>query len=174
MTLDHAGGPAHNTIEATDEASAMVTRRGDGGRDDPFTALDFIIEIDSLAEVGFSTCRLGGSTTERLTYREGTDIGGPRALPGSTRYEPVTLERGVTCSAALADWRRLVERGEIAAARRPVTVVLLDEEADSGPQWELTAAWPMRYVGPRLDALDGGVAIERLVLAHEGIERVAE
>jgi hypothetical protein len=32
----------------------------------------------------------------------------------------------------------------------------------------------MRYVGPRLDALDGGVAIERLVLAHEGIERVAE
>ena len=95
---------------------------------------------EGLAEAGFSTCRLGGSTTERPTYREGTDIGGPRTLPGATRYEPVTLERGVTCSAALADWRQLVERGEIVAARSLVTVVLLDEEADSGLRWKLTAA----------------------------------
>lgn len=151
-----------------------MTIRHDGGRDDPYAAVNFLLEIDGVAEAGFSRCRLGGSRTRVLTYREGADAGGPRVLPGVTSYEPVTLERGVTDSTTLAEWRRLVEDGELAEARRSVAVVLLDERGDPGPRWEFTAAWPSRYDAPRLDALRGDVAVERLDLVHEGIERTAE
>lgn len=151
-----------------------MTTRSDGGPVYPYPALNFLVEVEGSVEAGFSSCHVGGSSTRVLTYREGVDDDGPRVLPGGTSYEPVTLERGVTDSPTLADWRRLVEEGEIAEARRPVTIVLLDEGRDPGARWELTAAWPSRYVGPRLDALDGDVAVERLELTHEGVERVAE
>lgn len=150
-----------------------MTRRPDGGREDPYTVIRFVLEIDGFAEVGFKKCRLGGSKTRVLTYREGADKRA-RRLAGATRYEAVTLERGVTVSTVLADWRRLVEHGKIDEARRSVAVVLLDERNDPGPRWQFTAAWPSRYVGPSLDAVESGVAVESLELVHEGIERVAK
>ncbi|MFC7228946.1 phage tail protein [Salinirubellus salinus] len=141
-------------------------------RDYPYPNVRFLLEIEGLTTAGFSGCRLGASTTAVLSYRAGNEPPTPRKIPGTTDYEAITLERGVGDGTALADWRRLVERGQIAEARRSVAVVILDEGGEAGPRWEAENAWPSRYVGPRLDALDGAVAIEALEITHEGYERV--
>ncbi len=137
----------------------------------PYPNVRFLLGIDGFPEAGFSACRVGGSGTEPLRYREGNEPLDYRLVPGTTTYEPVLLERGVGDAAALAGWRRLVEQGRMNEARRDVEVILLDEAGNPGPRWELRAAWPARYVAPDLDARDGDVAVETLELVHEGIER---
>lgn len=137
----------------------------------PYPNVRFLLEIDGIPEAGFSGCRVGGSATEPLCYREGNQPLDYRQIPGTTTYDPVRLERGVGDATALSGWRRLVEQGRMAEARRTVAVVLLSEDGEPGPRWELRAAWPARYEAPTLDARDGDVAIEALELVHEGIER---
>jgi phage tail-like protein len=174
VSLDH-DDTSHTGDRPATGGSVAVTASNDrraNERDRPYPNVRFLLEIEGLETAGFSGCRLGASTTEVLSYRAGNEPPTPRKLPGTTDYEAITLERGVGDGTTLADWRRLVEQGRIAEARRAVVVVILDEGGEAGPRWEAENAWPSRYVGPRLDALDGAVAIEALEITHESYERV--
>jgi phage tail-like protein len=123
---------------------------------------------------GFSGCRLPTARSPVVEYREGTDPPTARKLPGLNEYGPLILENGVTDKAAeLSAWRRLVEQGRMAEARRPVAVTLLDSAGYGAARWEFAAAWPSAYEAPRLDATASAVAIERLVVVNEGFERFA-
>lgn len=155
--------PTPETPEASEEEPPRTR---------PYPNVRFILEIDGFPEAGFSECRIGAGATEVLRYREGNQPLTYRKIPGTTDYAPLRLERGVGDATALADWRRLVEQGEMVEARRDVAVNLLDEAGEPGPRWTLRAAWPASYEGPTLDARDGDVAIEALELVHEGLERV--
>ncbi|MDX1747466.1 MAG: phage tail protein [Halobacteriales archaeon] len=142
-------------------------------RHGPYRPIHFILEIDGIAKAGFSTCQLPASTTDVIDYREGNERSRTRKLAGLTRYSPLILKNGVTdASLELVDWRTLVEQGKLEEARRSIAVVLLDEEGSAGPRWELSQAWPRRYVGPDLDACGKGVAIETLEIVTEAFDRV--
>lgn len=142
-------------------------------RHGPLRVARYLLEIDGIAKAGFSHCRLPASSTPVVEYREGNDPPTPRKLAGVTDYGPLVLEYGVTTdSVELSEWRHLVERGSVDEARRPIAVVLLDEEGAPGARWELRNAWPARYEGPRLDADRSAVAIETLEIVAEGFERV--
>jgi phage tail-like protein len=109
-----------------------------------------------------------------VTYREGNEPPTPRKLWGLNQYEPLVLESGVTDdSIALYEWRKQVEAGQLDEVRGNAAVVVLDEEGEQGPRWELKRAWPVRYEAPKLAARGKDVAIERLEIAHEGMERTA-
>lgn len=83
------------------------------------------------------------------------------------------LESGVTDdSIELFEWRTTVENGALDEARSDVAVIVLDESGDPGPRWEVRNAWPSRYVAPTLAGTGKDVAIERLEIVHEGMERV--
>ena len=143
-------------------------------RHGPYRRVRYLLEIDGVAKAGFSHCSLPSARTDVVAYREGTDRPTPRKLGGLVRHGPLVLETGVTDdSLALYEWRTLVEQGNLDEARRAIAVVLLDEEGGSGPRWELRNAWPSRYAAPDLDAGRSGVAVERLEIAHEGMERTA-
>ncbi|MFC5278906.1 phage tail protein [Halorubrum rubrum] len=143
-------------------------------RHGPYRRIRFLLEIDGVEKAGFSRCSLPTARTDVIEYREGNDPPTPRRLGGLGRHDPLVLESGVTDgSLALYEWRKLVEQGKLDEARRPIAVVLLDEEDSSGPRWELRDAWPSRYVAPDLDADRSEVAIERLGIVHEGMERTA-
>jgi phage tail-like protein len=147
----------------------------DDERDDPHLRTRFIVEIEGLVVAGFSGCRLPTARSPVVEYREGTDLPTARKLPGLNEYGPLVLETGVTDrSAELAGWRTLVEQGRMTEARRPVAVTLLDAAGHGAARWEFSAAWPSAYEAPRLDATASAVAIERLVVVHEGFERMVE
>ena len=142
-------------------------------RHGPYRRLRFLLEIDGVAKAGFSRCQVPENRTQVVEYREGTDPPTMRKLWGLSTPTPLVLESGVTDdSVELFEWRQSVQRGDVDEARGPIAVVILDEEGNPGPRWELRNAWPARYEGPTLDASTSDAAIERLVVVHEGMRRV--
>lgn len=143
-------------------------------RHGPYRRTRFLLEIDDIAKAGFSRCQIPASRTDVIEYREGTDPPTPRKLWNLNEFGRLVLESGVTeDSIELYEWRKSIENGKVDQGRRNVAIVLLDEEGESGPRWELKNAWPASYEAPDLVATGKGVAIERLEIVHEGMERTA-
>ncbi len=135
-------------------------------RNDPYRNFNFRIVIEGVAAAGFSECHGVTAEIPVIEYREGSDKGGIRKLPGLPRYGNVTLKRGLTANRDLWDWFRAVAGG--AADRRAVSIALLDDAGEPLVTFNLVDAWPVKYEGAALDALGNDVAIETLEIAHEG------
>ena len=106
---------------------------------------------------------------EAVSLREG---GSPedsfRKIPGLRKYSDITLKRGITKGDnEFFEWINTKQIGTI--ERRDVTISLLNEQHNPVVVWKVKNAFPVHYYGPVLAANDGGIAIETLVLTHEGI-----
>ena len=56
-------------------------------------------------------------------------------------------------------------------AQRSVAIILLDEQRNEVMRWVLRHAQPQKWSGPHLNgAASGTVAMEELVITHEGLE----
>jgi phage tail-like protein len=142
-------------------------------RHDPLRNFRFRVEIDNLPSAAFSEVVIEPTTTEAIEYREGNEAAHVRKLPGLTRFGNVTLKRGVTTSLDLVNWHLQVVRGEIANARRNVTIIVLDDAGNDIARFHVSDAWPIKYDPGDLNAKGNEVFIELLELANEGIERVS-
>src|SRR5262249_47915701 len=138
-------------------------------RHDPFTGLNFRIEIDGVAVAAFAECSGLSSETDVIEYREGADrTSTPRLLPGLTHYGPIVMRRGVTGNRDLWNWRQTVIDGNV--QRLNGSVLLLDAEGNLVVRWNFFEAWPRKCEGPALRARGNEVAIETLEIVCERIE----
>jgi phage tail-like protein len=137
-------------------------------RNDPYSALNFFVEIDGITVAGFSECSGLSTETDVIEYREGGEPTRPRKLPGLTRYAPIVLKRGITKNRDLWKWRKTVIDGRV--SRRSVSIILLDEERKEVARWNVVNAWPSKWEGPHLNAKTSEVALETLELVHEGLD----
>ena len=137
----------------------------------PYNNSRFLVEIDGITQAGFSEVIIPDSTHETIEYREGSDLGTVRKIPGILKFGNILLKWGTTDSLDLYNWRKSVEEGKVNEARRNVTVVMLDEEGNSAARWEFSQAWPTKYDAPDLNATGNEIAIESLEIAHEGMRR---
>ena len=143
-------------------------------RHGPYRNSRFLLEIDGIAQAGFSECTIPNMTKQVAEYREGTDPPTVRKLGGLNQYGNLTLRWGTTTeSMELYEWHKTAQQGNVDDARRNIAVVLLDEEGEPGARWEFMNAWPTEYDAPDLNATGNEVAIENLQIAHEGMERTA-
>ena len=141
-------------------------------RHGPYRSTRFELEIDGINIAGFQEVTLPSQSTEEVEYREGNDPPSTRKLWGLTQSEDLELSRGVTDDTMeLVEWREQVESGDVDDARKTVAVIVQDEQGESGARWEFENAWPKEYQTPDLDAQSSDIAIETLVLAHEGMTR---
>ena len=102
------------------------------------------------------------------TLHEGGDNVRQRLVAGPASYGEVTLRRGMTASFDLWDWCGLVARDP--GVRADATVVLLEPDGEAErARFLLHRCLPVRLRAPRLDAVDGVVAIEELRLACEAL-----
>ncbi len=139
-----------------------------GDRNDPYSAFNFLVEIDNVTVAGFSEA--GGLNTESdiIEYRNGDEDITVRKLPGMKKYTNITLKRGYTASKELWDWRKKVIDGR--TERQSGSVVLLNEAREEALRWNFREGWPVKWEGPALNAKNSEVAIENLELAVEDIE----
>lgn len=141
-----------------------------GQRVDPFRNFNFLVELEGIAQASFTECTGLGSTTEVIENREGGDNVTVRKLPGKTTYNDITLKWGVTSSTELYEWRQQIIDGLV--LRLNISVVLFDlANSLEVARWNVFRAWPTRYEGPSLNAKGNDIAIDTLVLAHEGLVR---
>jgi phage tail-like protein len=89
---------------------------------------------------------------------------------GPTKFEPVTIERGITRDDAFEKWAQAMRQGAGDAPRKDVRIELHDGERRLTVAWVLKGALPVKIEAPDLNADSNDVAIEQLTLAYEGLE----
>lgn len=141
-------------------------------REHPFIAgaYRFHVEIQGLLVAGFS--EVSGLTVE--TEIEEVIEGGLNAyvhrLPSRTRYEPIVLKRGMTASTDLWDWYAGVVAGKV--TRKNGSIILYDNRFQEFRRWNFYDAYPVKWIGPSLDASGSQVAVESVELVHNGFKQM--
>ncbi len=137
---------------------------------DPLRAYNFKLLINNVTEGHFTEVAGLGVQVERIAYREGGNNAQVRAIPGRVTYAAISLRFGLTSSQELWDWLMTAVEGRV--SRRNVSIVMLDSTgATEVLRWNLINAWPQEWYGAPLNAMSQELAIETLVLAHEGLHR---
>lgn len=142
-----------------------------GQRVDPFRNFNFMVELDGIVQGSFTECSGLGSTTEVIENREGGDNVTVRKLPGKNTFTDITLKWGLTDSTELWDWRQQIVDGSV--VRKNGSIVVFDlANSNEVARWNFVRAWPTKWEGPSFSAKGNDIAIDTLVLAHEGLTRV--
>lgn len=147
-------------------------------RIDPYRGFKFQVIWDGEPVAGVSKVSALKRMTEVVSHREGGDVSTPRHSPGSTKYDPITLERGITFDPAFQDWANLVYSTEgdgavsLANFRKDIKINLLNLQGTVVRSYNVFRCWVSEYTSlPELDANANGIAFESLVLQNEGFER---
>jgi phage tail-like protein len=140
--------------------------------DYPLTGFNFQVDWGG-ARLGFSEVSGLEIAVRPIYYREGNSRSAfPSVMPGLAESTTVVLMRGaIAGDNDFFGWIDSVTSNQI--ERRDVTISLLDAERTPAATWRVRSAWPIRLLGPQLDASASKVAIELLELAHEGISVVS-
>jgi|SRR5688500_4797304 phage tail-like protein len=141
-----------------------------------YGAYNFLLEIagvtpDSKTIIGgFKSVSGMDSETEVIEFKQGNDAV-VRKKPGRTTYANIVLERGYTATDDLWKWRKNIEDGII--DRRSGTITWLDQDLNTiVAQYNFYEAWPCKWYVPEADSDSSAMAIEKVELATEKIERV--
>ena len=149
-------------------------------RFDPYKNFKFRVKWDGRYVAGISKVSALKRTTEVVEHRDGGDPTAMRKSPGNTKFEPLTLERGVTHDTEFEDWASLVWKlknpagAQIALSgfRKDLLLELHNEAGQVALVYKIFRAWVSEYNAlPELDANANAVAIQSIVLQHEGFER---
>ena len=139
-------------------------------RIDPLRNFRYRLDIDGIAQAGFSEVMIAETTIDAVDYREGNEAPHVRKLSGLTKYGNITLKWGVTDSMELYEWHRRIVDGQI--DRKNIAIVVVDEAGSDKARWEIVEAWPSKYDPMDLNAKGNDVSIEMLEIANEGVKRV--
>jgi phage tail-like protein len=149
-------------------------------RFDPYKNFKFRIKWDGRYVAGVSRVSPLRRATDVVEHRQGGDPNTVRKSPGLTRFDPITLERGVTHDLEFQTWANKVwslDAGlgaevSLKDFRKNITLELYNEAGQLVISYHLYRCWPSEYSAlPDLDANDNAVALEHLTLEMEGWER---
>ena len=149
-------------------------------RFDPYKNFKFRIKWDGKYVAGVSKVGALKKTTETVEHREGGDPSSVRKSPGQTKYEPITLERGVTHDIEFEKWANKVwnfcsglgSEVSLQDFRKDIIIEMYNEAGQLAISYKIYRCWVSEYQAqPELDASANAVAIQTLTLQNEGWER---
>lgn len=149
-------------------------------RFDPYKNFKFRLKWDGQYVAGISKVSALKRTTEVVEHREGGDPSSPRRSPGQSKYEAITLERGVTHDVAFEQWANKVWNfgsglgAEVSLSdfRKDVIIEMYNEAGQLALAYRVFRCWVSDYQAlPDLDANANAIAIQTLKLENEGWER---
>jgi phage tail-like protein len=131
-----------------------------------FTNYYFQIEVPGLDTVigTFSQCSGLELQFDVYEYQEGGNNDFVHQLPGPVRYPNLVLTGVVTDQDALFRWFWATHTK---AERKEITLTL--KSRDKSRSWTFADAFPVRWVGPQLEAGGNHVGTETLEIAHTGL-----
>jgi phage tail-like protein len=149
-------------------------------RFDPYKNFKFRVRWDGRDVAGISKVGALKRTTEVVEHREGGDPSTSRRGPGRTKYEAITLERGVTHDLEFEQWANKVwhygngpgQEVSLKDFRRDILIDLYNEAGQVVKTFKVYRCWVSEFQTlPDLDANANAVAIETIKLENEGWER---
>ena len=152
-------------------------------RFDPYKNFKFRVKWDGRYVAGVSKCSALKRTTEVIEHREGGDPSSPRKSPGRSKYEAITLERGVTHDIAFEQWANKVwelhaglgKEVSLKDFRKNLILEVYNEAGQLAITYKIYRAWVSEFQAlPDLDANANAIAIQHIKLENEGWERDLE
>jgi phage tail-like protein len=149
-------------------------------RFDPYKNFKFRAKWDGRYVAGISKVGALKRSTELVEHREGGDPSTSRKSPGRTKFEAITLERGVTHDLEFERWANKVwnfgsglgAEASLKDFRKDIIIELYNEAGQLAKAWKLFRCWVSEFQTlPELDANANAVAIESIKLENEGWER---
>jgi phage tail-like protein len=145
-------------------------------RFDPYKNFKFRVKWEGRYVAGVSKVSALRRTTEVVEDRESGDPSTSHKSPGRTKYDPITLERGVTHDAEFESWANKVSGSGpevfLKDFRKDVRIDIYNEAGQLVLAYKVYRAWVSDYQAlPDLDANANAVAIQHIKLEHEGWER---
>lgn len=149
-------------------------------RFDPYKNFKFRVKWDGRFVAGISKVGALKRSIELVEHREGGDPSTSRKSPGRTKYEAITLERGVTHDTEFEKWANKVwnynsGRGtetSLKDFRKDITIEVYNEAGQLAIAYNVYNCWVSEYQAlPDLDANANAVAIQTIKLENEGWER---
>ncbi|MCX4247473.1 phage tail protein [Paraliomyxa miuraensis] len=147
-------------------------------RIDPYKNFRFRVRWDGLIVAGVSKVGALKRSTEIVTHREGGDISTPRLSPSTTKFDPISLERGITFAPEFEAWANMVYSAEgdggvsLLRFRKDIRIEMLNLQGTVVRAYNVMRCWPSEFTAlPELDANGSGIAFESLTLQNEGFER---
>ena len=149
-------------------------------RVDPYKNFKFRVKWDGKYVAGISGISALRRTTEVVEHREGGDPSTSHKSPGRTKYEAITLERGVTHDPAFEQWANKVwHQGAGPGAevslkdfRKDIVIEVFNEAGQVVLAYKVYRCWVSEYQAlPDLDANSDAVMLEMIRLENEGFER---
>ena len=138
-------------------------------RHDPYRTFKFQVLIDGQPVAGLRKMGALKKTTEVVPWRTAGDPSHERVMPGGTKYEPVTLEQGLTHDPVFEGDAAISLRGY----RKDIVIDVLNLQGQVALSYKLFRAWVSEYQAlPDLDAgATNTVGIQTITLQHEGWQR---
>jgi phage tail-like protein len=139
-------------------------------RTDPHPRSHFRVEIDGLVTTAFTDVTPPGGSAAVIEYREGSDVlGSSRPMRGNVTLDKLTLRRGYDGQSELYLWWSLVRQGN-PAARRNMSIVLIDEQGNEVTRWNVLGAFPSSHRFERLEAMSSLPVIEVVEIVYANYE----
>ena len=149
-------------------------------RFDPYKNFKFRVKWDGRYVAGVSKVSPLKRSTELVEHREGGNPSTNNKSPGRTKYEAITLERGVTHDTEFEKWANKVwnfgsglgSETSLADFRKDITIDVYNEAGQKVLAFNVYRCWVSEYQAlPDLDANANAVAIQTIKLENEGWER---
>ncbi|MFN7143399.1 MAG: phage tail protein [Myxococcota bacterium] len=140
-----------------------------------FGAYNFLLEVQGIINDnkiivgGFKSMSGMDSETEIVEFKQGNDTV-VRKKPGRTTYANIVLERGYTATDDLWQWRQNIENGKI--DRRSGSIIILDQDGQTEvARYNFYEGWPCKWYVPDMNSDSSAMAIEKIEIAVEKVER---
>lgn len=149
-------------------------------RFDPYLNFKFRVKWDGIYVAGVSKVGMLKRTTDPVEHRVGGDPSTVRKSPGQTKYEPITLERGVTHDTEFEKWANKVwsigaglgSEVSLSDFRKDLIIEVYNEAGQLVISYKVYRCWVSEFQAlPELDASANAVAIQSITLQNEGWER---
>jgi len=149
-------------------------------RFDPYKNFKFRVKWDGRYVAGISKVSALKRSTEVVEHREGGDPSSSRKSPGRSKFEAITLDRGVTHDTEFEKWSNKVWNfgsglgAEVSLKdfRKDLIIEVYNEAGQLVLAYKVFRAWVSEFQSlPDLDANANAVAIQHIKLENEGWER---
>jgi len=141
-------------------------------QEQPLLTYRYRVEIAGVFVAGFSEVSGLEQEIEIEEFKEG-GMDFVHKFPIGIKYPNLVLKRGMSGNPSLRIWYELVLKsityGGLPIPKEPIVyIALMDNEGNEKVRFMLKFAYPVKWIGPQLNATASEVAIETLELAHEG------
>ena len=149
-------------------------------RYDPYKNFKFRVKWDGRYVAGISKVGALKRTTDLVEHREGGDPSSSRKSPSRTKYDAISLDRGVTHDTEFEKWANKVWNfgsglgGEVSLKdfRKDIIIEVYNEAGQLAIAYKVYRCWVSEFQAlPDLDANAGAIAIQHIKLENEGWER---